>query len=74
MLISNYQKLQDEYNECLKYNLDSKNVTKALSEAKIKLYENNLVKRYQEAYKKLNEELGAIKDLIFKDVIFDLEK
>ena len=74
LLISNYQKLQDEYNDCLRYNLDLKNVTKALSEAKIKLYENELVARYQETYKKLNEELGEIKDLIFKDVIFDLEK
>ena len=73
LLISNYQRCQDEYNDCIKYNLDTKEVVKKISDAKIKLYENVVVKEYQELYLKLNEELNKISDLIFDGLIYDLK-
>ena len=72
-LISEYQKSQDVYNDCLKYNLDTKEAVKKISDAKIKLYENEIVKEYQDLYLKLNNELQKISELLFDDLIFDLK-
>ncbi|MBE6124219.1 MAG: YlbF family regulator [Erysipelotrichaceae bacterium] len=71
ILLMDYQNKQAEYNDALKYEKygsDPKKVQKELSNIKYKVDTNQLVKQYNEAYKKMREFLENITKTILEGV------
>ena len=67
-----YQEAQNKYNEAKrfeKYGSDVSKASKELSEIKQKVYENDLIKAYNDSFKKMNKELKRLEKIIFKDII-----
>ena len=71
-LLSAFEQLKEEYEQAKrfeKYGSDVASVQKRLSEIKFKVDENELVKDYNFAYKKLKNKLKEIEKIVFKDII-----
>lgn len=71
-LLIKYNNLIDEYNNAIrfeKYGSDVSKAQKALHECKIELDTNEYVKDYNNAYKKMNELLADLQDIIFEGII-----
>lgn len=76
-LLYEFQKVQEEYKEAKRFEKYGSNVTyyqKKLSELKYNLDENQLVKNYTLAYKKMSLKLKEIENNIFKDIIKEKAK
>ncbi len=76
-LLSEYQKVQEEYNEAKrfeKYGGKVEERLKELSEIKYRVDENELVKAYNLAYKTMVKELKKIEKIVFKDIIEERRK
>lgn len=71
-LLSLYQEAQSKYNEAKRfenYGGDVERASKELSNIKVKVEENKLVKEYNESYKRMKKELKKIERILFKDII-----
>ena len=71
-LLIAFEQLKEEYEQAKrfeKYGSDVASVQKRLSEIKFKVDENELVKDYNFAYKKLKNKLKEIEKIVFKDII-----
>lgn len=71
-LLNLYQSVQDKYNEAKrfeKYGGNVENAQKELMDVKKKVYENEYVKEYNLAYRKMQKELNDIEKILFKDII-----
>lgn len=67
-----FEQVKEEYKDAKrfeKYGSNIEEVQKRLSKIKLEVGENILVKSYNEAYKKMKNELRRIQNIVFKDII-----
>ena len=72
ILLNAYQLAQGKYNDAKrfeKYGGKVEEAQKELSELKLKVDENQLVKEYNKSYKEMRKELKKIESIIFKDIV-----
>lgn len=70
-LLIKYNYLVNEYNNAIrfeKYGSDVEGARKALADFKLELDSNKYVKEYNEAYKKMNNLLKDLQDIIFEGI------
>lgn len=71
-LLSDFQCAKDKYNDAKRFEKYGGNIEESqreLSKIKRQLSENKYVKTYNEAYRKMIEQLRNIEKIIFKDII-----
>ena len=71
-LLSKYQEVQSKYNDAKrfeKYGSDIGGVSKELSDIKASVEKNELVKSYNESYKKMKKELKRIESILFEGIV-----
>ena len=71
-LLISFENIKEEYEQAKrfeKYGSDLASVQKRLSEIKYMVDENELVKEYNLAYRRLKKKLKEIEKIVFKDII-----